>query len=370
MDEVLKTSLYEKHVALNAKMEPFAGYYMPIEYSGIIKEHTAVRTNAGMFDVSHMGEIYVKGTDALKFVEYITTNELKSKSSGKVVYGLMLYDNGTVVDDLLTYKYSDEAFLLVVNASNVGKDYLWIVEQSEGFDVLISNHSDDYSEIAVQGPKSEEIIKRLLGLDLSFLDGFEFTNAVYDDHDILISRTGYTGEDGFEIYGDHLAINLIWDKLYESNEVLPCGLGARDTLRFEAALPLYGHEISDKITPLEAGFGMFVKLDKEDFIGKNALLKQKADGLTQKVVGIELTERAIPRQGYYVYSGETQIGVITTGYLSITVGKPIAMALIDTKFASLNTPITVQIRSKQFAGFVRNKQFIKKNYKIKGEQKK
>lgn len=370
MDEILKTSLYEKHVSLNAKMEPFAGYYMPIEYSGIIKEHTAVRTKAGMFDVSHMGEIYVKGTDAVKFVEYITTNELKSKSSGKVVYGLMLYENGTVVDDLLTYKYSNEAFLLVVNASNVGKDYQWIVENSEGFDVLISNHSDDYSEVAVQGPESEEIIKRLLGIDLSSLDAFEFVNAVYDDHDLLISRTGYTGEDGFEIYGDHFAINLVWDKLFESNEVLPCGLGCRDTLRFEAALPLYGHEISDKITPLEAGFGMFVKFDKGNFIGREALLKQKSEGLKQKVVGIELTERAIPRQGYSVFSGETQIGTITTGYLSITAGKPLAMALIDAKYAEIGTPITVQIRSKHFPGFVRNKQFVKKNYKNKGELKK
>ncbi len=370
MDEILKTSLYEKHLALNAKMEPFAGFYMPIEYTGIIKEHTAVRTKSGMFDVSHMGEIYVKGTDALRFVEYITTNELKSKTNGKVVYGLMLYENGTVVDDLLTYKYSDEAFLLVVNASNVGKDYMWIVEQSEGFDVLISNHSDDYSEIAVQGPETEEIIKRLLEIDLSSLEAFEFTNAIFDDHDILISRTGYTGEDGFEIYADHIAINMIWDILYESGEVLPCGLGARDTLRFEAALPLYGHEISDKITPLEAGFGMFVKFDKGNFIGRDALLKQKADGLKQKVVGIELTERAIPRQGYPVFSGDTQIGVITTGYLSITAGKPIAMALIDAQYSALDTPITVQIRNKHVSGFVRNKQFIKKNYKIKGEQKK
>ncbi|PKL00772.1 MAG: glycine cleavage system protein T [Tenericutes bacterium HGW-Tenericutes-1] len=363
MEEVLKTSLYEKHVSLNAKMEPFAGYLMPIQYEGIIKEHTAVRTKSGMFDVSHMGEIYVKGTDAVKFVEYITTNELKSKPSGKVVYGLMLYENGTVVDDLLTYKYSDEAFLLVVNASNVGKDYHWIVEQSEGFDVLISNHSDDYSEVAVQGPATEDIVKRILNIDLSSLGAFEFTNAVIEDHDILISRTGYTGEDGFEIYGDHIAINLVWDRLYESGEVLPCGLGARDTLRFEAALPLYGHEISDKITPIEAGFGMFVKFDKGNFIGRDALLKQKADGLSQKVVGIELTEKAIPRQGYPVFSGETQIGVITTGYLSITAEKPIAMALIDAKYSALDTPITVQIRTKHVPGFVRNKQFIKKNYK-------
>jgi len=370
MVDVLKTSLYDKHIALNAKMEPFAGYFMPIEYSGIIKEHTAVRTKSGMFDVSHMGEIYVKGSDALRFVEYITTNELKSKPVGKVVYGLMLYENGTVVDDLLTYIYGNDAILLVVNASNVSKDYAWIIEQTEGFDVLVSNHSEDYSEIAVQGPMTESIIKNVLGIDLSALDGFEFTNAVYQDHDLLISRTGYTGEDGFEIYGDHLAINLIWDALFASGEVLPCGLGCRDTLRFEAALPLYGHEISDKITPLEAGFGMFVKFDKGDFIGREALSKQKVDGLKQKVVGIELTERAIPRQGYLVFSGDDQIGVITTGYLSITTGKPIAMALIDAKYMQLETPVQVQIRNKKVPGFVRNRQFIKKNYKIKGEPKK
>jgi len=370
MDEVLKTSLYDKHVALNAKMEPFAGYYMPIEYTGIIKEHVAVRTKSGMFDVSHMGEIFVKGADAQKFVEYLTTNELKSKPNGKVVYGLMLYENGTVVDDLLTYKYSEEFFLLVVNASNVAKDYAWIVDQTEGYDVLISNHSDHYSEVAVQGPETEKIIKSILDIDLSELGAFEFTTALYLDHELLISRTGYTGEDGFEIYGDHLSINLVWDQLYESGEVLPCGLGCRDTLRFEAALPLYGHEISDKITPIEAGFGMFVKFDKGNFIGKDALLKQKADGLKQKVVGIELTERAIPRQGYAIFVGETQIGVVTTGYLSITAEKPLAMALIDAKYSQPDTLITVQIRNKKVPGFVRNKQFVKKNYKTKGESQK
>lgn len=370
MDNQLKTSLYEKHVELNAKIEPFAGFLMPIQYEGIIQEHTAVRTSAGMFDVSHMGEIYIKGPDALKFVEYLTTNELKSKPSGKVVYGFMLYENGTVVDDLLTYKYSDEAFLLVVNASNIGKDYEWIIEQTDGFDVLVSNHSDDYSEIALQGPNSQTIMKDVIGIDLSHLDAFEFSNGMYQDHDLLISRTGYTGEDGFEIYGDHLAIQMVWDALYNEGHVVPCGLGARDTLRFEAALPLYGHEISDQITPLEAGFGIFVKLDKDDFIGKAALLKQKADGLKQRVVGIELTERAIPRQGYSVYINNQAIGVITTGYLSISVQKPIAMALIDAQYAQNDTVIAVQVRNKMIPGFIRNKQFIKKNYKAKGEQKK
>jgi aminomethyltransferase len=370
MDIIQKTSLYEKHLALNAKIEPFSGYLMPIEYSGIIQEHNAVRTKCGMFDVSHMGEIYVKGTDALKFVEYVTTNELRSKPSGKVVYGLMLYENGTVVDDLLTYKFNNETFLLVVNASNVSKDYTWLVDQTEGFEVLVSNHSEDYSEVAIQGPDSERLVKELLNIDLSDLDAFEFVCATYQDHDVLISRTGYTGEDGFEIYGDHLAINMIWDALYDSGQVLPCGLGARDTLRFEAALPLYGHEISDKITPLEAGFGMFVKFDKGDFIGRNALLKQKADGLTQKVVGIELTDRAIPRQGYLVYANDQQIGTITTGYLSISTGKPLALALIDAKYSIIDTAISVQIRNKFYAGFVRNKQFVKKNYKIKGDMKK
>ncbi|HAQ56194.1 MAG TPA: glycine cleavage system aminomethyltransferase GcvT [Acholeplasmatales bacterium] len=368
MDEIRKTCLYDKHVALHAKMEPFAGWLMPIEYSGIIAEHTAVRTKSGMFDVSHMGEIRVKGPDALRYIDYVTTNEIASKPDGKVVYGMMLYPNGTVVDDLLTYKVSATELFLVVNASNVAKDYAWLVEQTEGFDVVVKNLSDEYGEVAVQGPATEALLRTIMGIDLSDLEAFTFKHVWWDGHDLLVSRTGYTGEDGFEIYADPVATNVVWDILAASTEILPCGLGCRDTLRFEAALPLYGHEISDEITALEAGLGFFVKLEKPDFIGKTVLVDQKAGALKRKVVGIELTERAVPRAHYEVYAGETKIGFVTTGYLSISAGKPVAMAMLDLAYTPLNTPIQVQIRNKKIPGFVRDKKFFKKSYKPKGDK--
>ncbi|HOW38355.1 MAG TPA: glycine cleavage system aminomethyltransferase GcvT [Bacillota bacterium] len=363
MEEFLKTCLYDRHVALNAKMEPFAGYWMPISYTGIIEEHQAVRHACGMFDVSHMGEIRVYGKDAVAFEEYITTNEIASKPNGKVIYGLFLYENGTCVDDLLTYKKSDTELFLVVNASNVAKDYAWIVDHTEGFDVLVRNESDDWSEVAVQGPQAETIVQEQMGIVLTDLGFYTFKEVVWNDHDLLISRTGYTGEDGFEIYGDAYAVAEVWDLLAHSGKVLPCGLGCRDTLRFEASLPLYGHEISERITPIEAGLGSFVKFEKPNFIGKAALLKQKEEGIKQKLVGIELTEKAIPRQGYEVYSGETLIGTVTTGYLSISLDKPIANALINAEFAKIGDPIFVLIRKKKVPGILRNRQYYKKNYK-------
>jgi len=362
MAEIKQTSLYEYHVQKGARMEEFAGYMMPIVYTSIPEEHKAVRENVGMFDVSHMGEIIVKGNDALKFVDHVFSNEITSKEAGKVVYGMMLYENGTIVDDLLVYKVSDTECFLVVNASNTGKDYLWLVDNTEGFDVTVNNRSEDYSQIAVQGPEAEKKMLEVFGLDLSGLAFYTFGNYIILDNMVLVSRTGYTGEDGFEIYGDHQAIREIWDAL-DRNQVLPCGLGARDTLRFEASLPLYGHEISDQITPLEAGLKMFVKFEKPDFIGKMELEKALASGLTRRVVGLELTEMAIPRQGYPVMKNAAEIGYVTTGYLSITLGKPIAMAMVKAEYAKIGTEILVQIRKKQVPGIVRDKKFLQKNYK-------
>lgn len=361
MGDLKKTCLHEKHVQLGAKMEEFAGFDMPIRYENIKNEHLAVRNNVGMFDVSHMGEIIVKGNQALDFIEYLFTNNVNDLDDGQVAYGMMLYEEGTVVDDLLVYKVSDYEFLLVVNASNVSKDYNWIVEQSESFDVLIKNVSEEYQEIAVQGPAAQDIINMVLEIDLENLKFFHFGNYVYDKHHLIISRTGYTGEDGFEIYADELAIQEIWDKLYNAG-VTPCGLGARDTLRFEAALPLYGHEISDKITPLEAGLKFFVKLDSRyDFIGKEALLK-KQESLARRVVGLELIEKSIPREGYIVYHDGEKIGYITTGYLSISLEKPIALAMINRPFTKKNTEVFVQVRNKMIPGIVRDKKFLNKKY--------
>ncbi len=363
MNEDKKTCLYDEHVKLNARMESFAGYLMPIVYTSIKEEHQAVREKVGMFDVSHMGEFVVKGPDATKFIDWVFANDILDKQPGSVTYGMFLYENGTYVDDLLVYKVNDIEYFLVVNASNIAKDYNWLVEQTDDFDVTVSNLSEEYSEIAVQGPKAEVAVLELLGLDLSNLPFFNFSNFEYQDFQLLISRTGYTGEDGFEIYASSEAILQLW-KIFLQGGVVPCGLGARDTLRFEASLPLYGHEISDEITPFEAGFKMFTKIDsKSDFIGKDNLLKQKEEGLKRRVVGIELTKMSIPRAHYPVFHNDVEIGHITTGYLSPTLNIPIALALVDTDYAKKGTEIQVQIRNKMFPGFVRDKKFLTKNYK-------
>jgi aminomethyltransferase len=362
LDNMMRTTLYEIHQSLNAKMEPFAGYEMPIVYSSIIEEHQAVRQRVGVFDVSHMGEILIQGPDAGPFVDYVFSNEVQSKLPGKVVYGMFLTQKGTVVDDLLVYKESDTSYFLVVNASNTDKDFAWLLAHTEGFQVDVTNLSLNYSQIAIQGPLAEVTMLEVFDLDLSDLGFYQFKKMKVHQCEFIVSRTGYTGEDGFELYGDHLAIRDVFSTLISAH-VTPCGLGARDTLRFEAALPLYGHEISDEITPLEAGLKMFVRFDKPDFIGKKALEAQMEAGITRKVVGIELYEKAIPRQGYLVFMGEKEVGIITTGYLSITLSRPIAMALVNRDAFLRQTEVAVAIRNKRIKGFVRDKKFLEKNYK-------
>ncbi len=359
----MKTCLYDKHVALNAQMSPFGGFIMPIQYTGIIEEHQAVRHAAGMFDVSHMGEIFVTGPDAEKFVNYIFTHQVADMPVGKVLYGMMLYPNGGVVDDLLVYKMQAEnTFLLVVNASNIAKDYEWICAQREGFDVEICNKSDEYGEIALQGPKAEQVATEILKLPVAQLEFFTLAELTYNGRQLIVSRTGYTGEDGFELYADHQTIQQLWDILLNEGKVVPCGLGCRDTLRFEAGLPLYGHELTADITPIEAGFGMFVKLDK-DFIGKEVIAKQKAEGVTKKLVGIELADKAIPRAGYDIEVDGKVVGVVTTGYQSISLEKSICVALVEKEYSALGTEVEVRIRKKTFKGTVCKKRFYETNYK-------
>ena len=363
-ENLLKTCLYDKHVALNALMSPFGGFIMPIQYTNITDEHNAVRNNAGMFDVSHMGEIFVSGPDAEKFVNHIFTNNVTGIPDGKILYGMMLYPNGTVVDDLLVYKeFEPSKYLLVVNASNIAKDHEWICEQKEGFDVEVVNASDSWGEIALQGPAAEKFAVDTLGLapaaDLGFYTYYE---ADWKGTRMIVSRTGYTGEDGFEIYCSHEAINEIWDILLAAG-VTPCGLGCRDTLRFEAGLPLYGHELSDEITPLEAGLGMFAKIKEKDFIGRDALAAQKEAGLTRKIVGIELQDKAIPRAGYPVEVGGEQVGTVTTGYRSISTDRSVCVAMVDKAYTELGTQVEIRIRKKVFPGIVTKKRFYETNYK-------
>ena len=355
-----KTCLYDKHVALGALMSPFGGFDMPIQYSGIVDEHQAVRTACGVFDVSHMGEVLITGHDAERYVNHIFTNNVVGMPIGKILYGMMCYEDGGVVDDLLVYKVADQHFFLVINAANIDKDWAWIQEQAKGYDVQLEHQSDRYGELAIQGPDSEQVMREVLGIDGSDLAFYTFMEI----GDVIVSRTGYTGEDGFEIYATPIYINECWDKLMASGRCKPCGLGCRDTLRFEVGLPLYGDELSADITPIMAGLGIFVKLDKDEFIGKEALAQQKADGPAKKIVGIELADKAIPRHGYTVLNmAGAPIGEVTTGYHTISTDKSVCMALVDTPYAKLDTEVQIQIRKKVFPGKVVKKQFYHKNYK-------
>ena len=366
MEENLKkTCLYDSHVALGAKMSPFAGFMMPIQYSSITEEHNAVRHAVGMFDVSHMGEIFVSGPDAEKFVNHIFTNEIRGFEPGKVLYGMMLHPDGGVVDDLLVYReFEPDHFLLVVNAANIDKDYEWILAQTAGYDVKVVNDSDNWGQIAVQGPGAEKVVTEVLGLaEAAELTFYTYYEAQWNGHRMVVSRTGYTGEDGFELYTTCEDIKEIWKKLLD-NGVVPCGLGCRDTLRFEAGLPLYGDELSDTITPIEAGLGMFCKLDKEEFIGKDVVAKQKAEGTERKLVGIELADKAIPRATYPVETEDgTQVGVVTTGYHSISLEKSICFAMVQTAYSKLDTPLWIRISKKVILGKVVKKRFYQTNYK-------
>lgn len=364
MTDQKTTCLCERHQQLGALMSPFGGFLMPIQYSDIADEHHAVRTACGVFDVSHMGEVTVTGHDATRFVNHIFTNDVTDPTPGVCYYGMMLNEHGGVVDDLLVYKRGDEDYLLVINASNIDKDYAWITAAAEGFDVKLENISDTTGELAVQGPDAEVIVSALLGLDLSGVGFYRFIDTEYDGEKIVVSRTGYTGEDGFEIYASPALTVKFWDNLLATGKVKPCGLGCRDTLRFEVALPLYGNELSDDVSPLEAGLGMFVKLDKPEFIGREATVALKEAGVKRKIIGLELLDRAIPRHGYEVLDENDEVvGHVTTGYHALSVDKSIALAMVDARVAKLGTPLKVRIRRKTFPAVVVKKKFYDKHYK-------
>lgn len=359
-----RTCLYDRHVKQGAKMVSFGGFEMPIQYTDITDEHQAVRHHCGVFDVSHMGEVLVTGADAERFVQHIFTNDVSGAPIGKIFYGMMTYPNGGTVDDLLVYKMANEKFFLVINAANIDKDFGWITEQAKSFDVVCTNQSEDYGQLAVQGSEAEQVVEEVLQLPCKELEFYTFKEINTAGETLIVSRTGYTGEDGFEIYGSHRYIQEAWDALMQSGRSKPCGLGCRDTLRFEVGLPLYGDELSDEISPVMAGLSMFVKLDKPEFIGKEALAAQKAEGVKQKLIGIELEGRAIPRHGYEVVNPEGEvIGTVTTGYNSISTGKSVCMALVDAAYAKLGTPISVRIHRKVQSGTVVKKRFYDKHYK-------
>ena len=352
-----QTCLHSRHVAMGALMQPFAGFDMPIQYSSIIDEHNAVRHHCGVFDVSHMGEVIVTGPDAARFVNHIFTNDVNAVQPGKVLYGMMCYPDGGTVDDTCICKLAEDKFFLTINAANIDKDDAWIDKNAEGFDIHIGYASDRYGQLAIQGPESEQVVETVLGIPCHELNFYEVKTV----GDILISRTGYTGEDGFEVYGTHEWIISCWDKLMDA-KVTPCGLGCRDTLRFEVGLPLYGDELSKDISPVMAGLSIFVKFDKPEFIGKEALLKQKTEGVAKRLRGIELDAHAVPRHGYPVLKDGQQVGEVTTGYRLISVDKSCAVALVDSAL-KLGDRVEIQIRKKTFPGTVVKKKFYDKHYK-------
>lgn len=356
-----KTCLFDRHVALGATMSPFGGFDMPIQYTSIIEEHEAVRKQCGVFDVSHMGEVLVKGKEAISFINHIFTNDVQNLAVGKVMYGMMCYDDGGTVDDTCICRLAEEKFLMTINAANIDKDIEWIKTNATGFNVEIKNMSDYYGQLAIQGPNSEAIINEVLAIPCQDLHFYEVKSLQKDNEEIIISRTGYTGEDGFELYGSHQFIISQWDKLMSSGRCKPCGLGCRDTLRFEIGLPLYGNELSSEISPIMAGLGMFVKLEKSEFIGREALLRQKTEGVAKRLRGIELDDNAIPRHGYNILQNGAIIGQVTTGYRLISTNKSCAVALVDASL-KLGDRVEIQIRKKTFPGTIVKKKFYEKHY--------
>lgn len=362
-----RTPLFPMHQKSNGKLIDFGGWELPVQYEGIIKEHNMVREKAGIFDVSHMGEVEVRGQRAEEFVQYLVTNDVKKMGEEQVQYNLMCYPDGGVVDDLLVYKYSTTHYFLVVNAANVDKDFAWIKENAfKGLD--IKNLSEEYVQMAVQGPKAQEIVQKISDIDLNSIKFFWFKPEVkLAGISCLVSRTGYTGEDGFEIYLSPEKACELWEKLLQAGgeEISPIGLGARDSLRFEAKLPLYGQEIDKDITPLEAKLGFFVKLNTDNFIGKEVLVKQKEEKPSRIQVEFEMVGKGIARSHYEIEKDGQKIGLVTSGMYSPTLGKNIGLALIDSKYNEPGQEFDVMIRNKAVKAKVGTGIFYSKKTKSK-----
>ncbi|MBA2735571.1 MAG: glycine cleavage system aminomethyltransferase GcvT, partial [Pyrinomonadaceae bacterium] len=336
-ENLKKTPLNEAHRTAGGKMVDFGGWDMPVQYSaGIIAEHLATRTRAGLFDVSHMGEIWVEGEDAIAFVNRLTTNDVTKLVDGQAHYSALTNEKGGVVDDLLVYRFYHDKLLLVVNASTTEKDWDWITSHKKDEAVTLTNASKDYCQIAIQGPKALEIAQKLTDVRLNEIKYYHFTVDKFDDVDAIISRTGYTGEDGFEIYADTKYAERLWNKILETGaeyEILPCGLAARNTLRLESAMSLYGHELGDDISPLEANLGWICKLNKGEFIGRDKLVKLKEDGLKRKLVGFEMTDKGIARDDFDVFINDEKVGRVTSGSPAPFLKKNIGLAFVPVEFA-------------------------------------
>ena len=355
-----KTALYDEHLAAGGRMVEFAGYELPVQYSSLTEEHTAVRTRAGLFDVSHMGEIFITGPGAFDFVQLVSCNDHSKMTVGRAQYTGLMYPQGTFVDDMLVHKLADDEYLLVVNAANRAKDAAYLEELADGRDgAEVRDASDDWSQLAIQGPLAQEILQPLVDTDLAEITYYRFVFAEVCGHRAMVARTGYTGEDGFEVYVANDAAPELWRAILGEGRpkgLLPAGLGARDTLRFEAGMSLYGNDIDDTTTPLEAGLGWIVKLkSKGDFIGRDILERQKQEGVSRKLVGFEMVDRGIARHGYPVFLAEgdtAPAGICTSGTQSPTLGKALGMAYVPVEASAEGTDLWVQIRQRRVAAKV------------------
>ncbi|PLX78014.1 MAG: glycine cleavage system protein T [Desulfuromonas sp.] len=361
---VKKTPLNSIHRDLGGRMVEFGGWDMPVQYRGVIEEHLAVRNAAGLFDVSHMGEIEVRGHRSLDFVQYLTTNDAGRLGDGQVQYTALCYADGGVVDDVTLYRFDAKHFMFCVNAANIDKDFAWmqqVLSESAMEDVKLANLSDNYAQLALQGPKSVEILSRLTEVALTEITYYHFREGEVSGIPMLISRTGYTGENGFELYLPADQACRTWTALLEAGAadgLLPIGLGARDTLRLEKGYALYGHELTEKISPLEAGLGWIVKLDKPDFVGKTALVAQSTSGIPRKRVALLMEERGIPRQGYPVYAGDRRVGEVTSGTMSPTLKTGIALAMVARDQQTIATQLKIEIRNHRLQARVVKLPFI------------
>lgn len=358
-----KTALYDTHVALGAKMVPFAGFEMPVHYSGVTEEHFAVREKAGVFDVSHMGQFFVEGPNAKALLQHITSNNVDALADGQAQYSCLPNGNGGIVDDLIVYKMSDEKFFVVVNASNIEKDWAQFEKYNTKFGAKMTNASDDMSLLAIQGPKATEALQKLTDTNLSEIPYYHFTvGTVAGVEGVIISNTGYTGSGGFEIYFYNEDAAKLWEEVLKAGEefgMIPCGLAARDTLRLEKGFALYGNDIDDTTSPLEAGLGWITKLDKGEFVDSEFLAKQKEEGITRKLVGFEMQEKAIPRHDYPVVDAEgNTIGKVTSGTMSPMKKVGIGMAYVDKPHYKVGSDIYIQIRNKNVAAKVVKMPFV------------
>lgn len=349
------TPLNQIHRNLGARMVDFGGWDMPVQYAGVIEEHQAVRSAAGLFDVSHMGEIEVRGAGALNYIQYLTINDASTLIDGQVQYTAMCYEDGGVVDDMTLYRFSSDRFLLCVNASNIEKDFEWMQKQlSEGdfADVEVRNLSNDFAQLALQGPKADDILAKLTDADLKSLTYYHFVEGMVAGVKTIISRTGYTGEKGFELYFPSQDAETIWTALMEKGQdegLQPIGLGARDTLRLEKKFSLYGHEISPEISPLEAGLAWITKLDKGDFIGRKPLLKMRKTGVPHRLVALRMIGAGVPREQYPIYADDKEIGIVTSGTMSPMLKVGIALALVAPGYHTIGTELSVGIRKRKVA---------------------